>query len=224
MEVKRRKRYNINRRRLILIAGCLLLVAVLVIMLATLPSAAPYEPLIDEDIQAMLTRNTELGLSTLQDELVRTALSIVGDVHYFWGGKSNSIGRDPAWGELREVSSSGSESSGTMRPYGLDCSGYVTWCVIQLGYTPSEADMLVGNGTWNQWDKSKELRWNQLAVGDIAFMNRYPTDKGNHIGICVGFTEKGEPLFAHCALGFDNVVVTPAADVFRYARRPAIFN
>ena len=53
---------------------------------------------------------------------------------------------------------------------------------------------------------------------------RIPTNKGNHVGICIGFNKKGKPVFAHCALGFDNVVVTPAGDVFHYARRPGFFS
>ena len=55
------------------------------------------------------------------------------------------------------------------------------------------------------------------------FQNAYPTNKGNHIGICIGFDEAGAPVFAHCAAGFDNVVVTRAGDVFRYARRPNFY-
>ena len=43
------------------------------------------------------------------------------------------------------------------------------------------------------------------------------------IGICIGFDEAGAPVFAHCAAGFDNVVVTRAGDVFRYARRPNFY-
>ena len=51
-------------------------------------------------------------------------------------------------------------------------------------------------------------------MGDIVFQNSYPTNKGNHVGVCIGFNEKGKPVFAHCALGFDNVVVTPAGPGF----------
>lgn len=142
--------------------------------------------------------------------MLASALSLVGKVHYFWGGKSYSIGPDPKWGELTEVESGGSSTTGEMRPYGLDCSGFVAWCFLQQGLTNEELESQVGLGTWAQWENSEEISWKELRVGDIVFQNAYPTNKGNHIGICIGFNEKGKPVFAHCALGFDNVVVTPA--------------
>ena len=69
------------------------------------------------------------------------------------------------WGELREVTSGGSESSGQMKPYGLDCSGFVSWAFIQLGYSFSEMETLLGNGTWNQWDRSADIAYNDIRVG-----------------------------------------------------------
>ena len=39
----------------------------------------------------------------------------------------------------------------------------------------------------------------------------------------VGFTETGEPLIAHCAAGFNDVVVTGRGDIFRYPRRPQCY-
>ena len=123
-----------------------------------------------------------------------------------------------------EVQSGGSSTTGEMRPYGLDCSGFVAWCFLQQGLTNEELESQVGLGTWAQWENSEEISWKELRVGDIVFQNAYPTNKGNHVGVCIGFNEKGKPVFAHCALGFDNVVVTPAGDVFHYARRPGFFS
>ena len=123
-----------------------------------------------------------------------------------------------------EVQSGGSSTTGEMRPYGLDCSGFVAWCFLQQGLTNEELESKVGLGTWAQWENSEEISWKELRVGDIVFQNSYPTNKGNHVGVCIGFNEKGKPVFAHCALGFDNVVVTPAGDVFHYARRPGFFS
>ena len=85
-------------------------------------------------------------------------------------------------------------------------------------------ETLLGNGTWNQWDRSADIAYNDIRVGDVAFQNRYPTDQGNHIGICIGFLENGEPVFAHCSSSYDNVVVTTRGTAFNYARRPNIFN
>ena len=58
--------------------------------------------------------------------VVETACRLVGKVNYFWGGKSLVIGWDSRWGELRQVTAAGSSTTGTYRPYGLDCSGCAT--------------------------------------------------------------------------------------------------
>ena len=58
--------------------------------------------------------------------VVETACRLVGKVNYFWGGKSLVIGWDSRWGELRQVAAAGSFTTGTYRPYGLDCSGCAT--------------------------------------------------------------------------------------------------
>ena len=74
---------------------------------------------------AALIRNLPEGLSPEREAVVRTACSLVGKVNYFWGGKSLVIGWDVRWGELRQVTAAGSSTTGTYRPYGLDCSGFV---------------------------------------------------------------------------------------------------
>ncbi len=40
------------------------------------------------------------------------------------------IGEDPKLVSVEKVSADGSISSGTLRAYGLDCSGFVTWALI----------------------------------------------------------------------------------------------
>ena len=75
---------------------------------------------------AALIRNLPEDLSPEREAVVRTACSLVGKVNYFWGGKSLVIGWDARWGELRQVTAAGSSTTGTYRPYGLDCSGCAT--------------------------------------------------------------------------------------------------
>lgn len=58
--------------------------------------------------------------------VVETACRLVGKVNYFWGGKSLVIGWDSRWGQLTKVWADGSSTTGTYRPYGLDCSGCAT--------------------------------------------------------------------------------------------------
>ncbi len=76
---------------------------------------------------AALIRNLPEDLSPDREAVVRTACSLVGKVNYYWGGKSLVLGWDSRWGELRQVTAAGSSTTGTYRPYGMDCSGFVDW-------------------------------------------------------------------------------------------------
>lgn len=159
--------------------------------------------------------------SDTQRVFVEAAISIVGKVRYFWGGKSSAIGWDENWGKPCVVQSSGSSTTGTERPFGLDCSGYVSWCFIQTGATPQEMSQSLGEGTWNQWNKSTKIDKSEVCLGDIVFINKYPGATGNHVGIVVGFTDDGELMIAHCTPTYDDVVVSNCGDQFVYFRRPA---
>ena len=91
------------------------------------------------------------GLNTTdaRKKLIETALSLVGKVSYFWGGKSPA-GWNNDWGKPKKVTGSGSVTSGTIRPYGLDCSGFTDWVYkTALGRS-------IGTGSANQWSKSTE--------------------------------------------------------------------
>jgi len=75
---------------------------------------------------AMLRRALPNDLSKERRAVVEQALSLVGKVNYFWGGKSLAFGWDDRWGQLAKVTADGSSTTGTYRPYGLDCSGCAT--------------------------------------------------------------------------------------------------
>lgn len=82
-------------------------------------------------------------LSIMQQDIVDSALSLVGKVQYFWGGKSMAIGWDNRWGSPMEVTAPGSSTTGTIRPFGLDCSGFVAWAYVNSGVPPDKiADVL----------------------------------------------------------------------------------
>ena len=65
-------------------------------------------------------------LSPERRAVLETACRLVGKVNYFWGGKSLVLGWDDRWGTLRQVTAAGSSTTGTYRPYGMDCSGCAT--------------------------------------------------------------------------------------------------
>ena len=178
--------------------------------------------LTSEEISAI--RNylpVEMKLDRL--EIVSVAESIVGKVPYFWGGKSHAIGWDSRWGTQMEVTSQGSSTTGTLRPFGLDCSGYVTWVFVNMGLPLDTIEETIGHGGRKQWVLSSGIPESMAEPGDLAFIAIPGTIKVNHVGIVVGKNEKGSLLVAHCASGANNVVVTTAESTgFLYFRRPAI--
>jgi len=182
---------------------------------------SPWDPVSKKVIDYAIENNPpQTEQKTL---LLHSAVSLVGKVPYFWGGKSKAHGWDSDWGKPTEVTSEGSSTTGTVRPKGLDCSGFVTWCFIQTGYSWEQAVDLVGNGTANQFKLSDGIAWNDLQPGDLAFQNEPGDPEGNHVGICIGFDRKNEPIFIHCSSSENNVVATHADGVFEHARRPKIY-
>ena len=154
-------------------------------------------------------------LSEDRRNIVLTACSLVGKVNYFWGGKWNQIGWNPEWGSMRKVTSDGSKTTGTMRVYRLDCSGYVTWVFINTTGDASAGDV-VGHGAGNQYRNCAPIDWSEAQIGDLVCYEDL-----SHIGIIVGINDNGF-LIAHCVSGANNVVIT-SADGFSLVGRPSYF-
>ena len=150
---------------------------------------------------AALIRNLPEDLSPEREAVVRTACSLVGKVNYFWGGKSLVFGWDAQWGELRQVTAAGSSTTGTYRPYGLDCSGFVDW----VFFNQSGGSYVIGHGggATMQHSHCTNISWADAQPGDLVF---YPDN--SHVGIVGGRNANGELLIIHCASGANNVVVT----------------
>ena len=150
---------------------------------------------------AALIRSLPEDLSPEREAVVRTACSLVGKVNYFWGGKSLVIGWDVRWGELRQVTAAGSSTTGTYRPYGLDCSGFVDW----VFFNQSGGSYVIGHGggATMQHSYCTDISWADAQPGDLVF---YPDN--SHVGIVGGKDANGELLIIHCASGYNNVVIT----------------
>jgi cell wall-associated NlpC family hydrolase len=154
-----------------------------------------------------------------REVLVKKALSLVDRVDYFWGGKSYDLGPDERWGTKMEVTSLGSSTTGTIRPYGLDCSGFITWVFINSG-VPYE---IIGDGVTNQWNTSTLISRNEAKEGDLVFLAVPNTIKINHIGIIVGKDEEENFLVAHSNSRYNGVTVNTVDEIgFRYFKRPAV--
>ena len=165
-------------------------------------------PISDAELNLFLA---SLDCSGKRKELMRCALSLVGRVPYFWGGKS-APGWNSEWNTPKLVTSAGSSSTGTIRPYGLDCSGFTEWVYqTALGVT-------LYDGTWNQWDATHAITEEELLPGDLGFMAVPGTVPVNHVLLYAGEDADGNKLWVHCASG-TGVVLNSPDYVTQYRRR-----
>ncbi|MBS7528525.1 C40 family peptidase [Fusibacter paucivorans] len=178
--------------------------------------------LTDEEIEVIKSYIPE-GVTIESTSVVDAAESLVGKVHYFWGGKSLAIEWDDRFGTNMEVTSSGSSSTGTIRPFGLDCSGFVTWVFVNAGLPADFIEATIGHGTTAQWNTSTSVPASSVMAGDLAFLASPGTRKINHIGIVTGRNDEGQIMIIHCSSGANNVTISTAESVgFQYYRRPAV--
>ena len=150
--------------------------------------------------------------------IVAAACSLIGKVGYFWGGKSYAIGWDDSWGSPMTVSAEASKSSGTVRSYGLDCSGFVAWSYYNgLG----GKDAGIGNHTTTQWNASEMVDSQSAKPGDLVFYHPASAGDDNHVGIVVGVNDNGSLLVVHCSSSQNGVMTGEAWSAgFQYVRSP----
>lgn len=162
-----------------------------------------------------LLENLPDDLDPARKAVVETAVQLVGRVSYFWGGKSLTLGWDDRWGVPTEVTAAGSGSTGTVRPFGLDCSGFVDWTFYNAtngSYYPGR-----GGGAATQHSYCTNISWSDAQPGDLVF---YPDD--SHVGIVGGKDADGNLLIVHCSGGANGVVITGSAG-FTTVARPDCF-
>ena len=165
-------------------------------------------PLTDEELIAFVERQ---NCNETRKHILSTALSLVGKVPYFWGGKSDA-GWNDEWNTPKVVTATGSSATGTILPYGLDCSGYTDW-VFKTAMGVS-----IKAGSWNQWDNSYAITEAELLPGDLGFMALPGTVPVNHVLIYAGENEDGAHMWVHCTSGSGVVLNSP--DYVSYYRRP----
>lgn len=166
-------------------------------------------PLTDEELIAFVERQ---NCNETRKHILSTALSLVGKVPYFWGGKSDA-GWNDEWNTPKVVTATGSSATGTILPYGLDCSGYTDW-VFKTAMGVS-----IKAGSWNQWDNSYAITEAELLPGDLGFMAVPGTVPVNHVLIYAGKNEDGAHMWVHCTSGSGVVLNSP--DYVEYYRRPS---
>ena len=175
------------------------------------------------DAKGFVRQSVGDDVSEERVNVITAAYSLVGEVGYFWGGKSTQIGKDSSWGSAAKVSAAGSPSSGTVRAYGLDCSGFVTWSVIN-GYLNQGMQSSVGDGTSEQWENANVVSEQDAQPGDLVFQNGPEAGSNNHVGIICGKTDAGDWIAVHCSSSKNGVTVGEAYGAsFRYIRQPSFY-
>jgi cell wall-associated NlpC family hydrolase len=152
--------------------------------------------------QELISYLNSLDCSATRKYILRTAFSLVGKVDYFWGGKSGA-GWNDLWGTPKVVTAAGSPSTGTTRPYGLDCSGFTSW-VYLTAYGVS-----IGSGTRGQRANCTRISASEAQPGDLAFLPNSSGDGWNHVLMFAGWKD-GQMMFVHCTSGSGVVFNSPS--------------
>lgn len=166
-------------------------------------------PLTEAEIE---TLRSNQNVSETRSHIVKTALSLVGRVPYFWGGKSPP-GWNDEWNTPKLVILSGSVTSGTIRPYGLDCSGFTDW-VYQTA-----VDCVLDEGIIGQYENTYAISEPELLPGDLGFLWDERGQTWYHVLIFVGYGEDGRRLWVHATSGEGVVLNTPTYDASLCLRR-----
>ena len=167
-------------------------------------------PLTDAELLAFLARQ---NCSETRKYIVKTGLSLVGKVPYFWGGKS-AAGWNDEWNTPKLVTAAGSTTTGTIRPFGLDCSGFSDWT-----YKTAVGVSLYG-ASWSQWDESYAITAEELLPGDLGFLMDDDGGGWNHVLIFAGYGENGERMWVHSSGGEGVIFNTPSYEAGLALRRP----
>ena len=141
-------------------------------------------PLTDEALIAFVNSQR---CSDMRKHILSTALSLVGKVPYFWGGKSEA-GWNDAWNTPRLVTAAGDHTSGTIQPFGLDCSGFTDWI-----YKTAVGISLYGVN-WHQWDNSFAVSAAELQPGDLGFLGG--REDWTHVLMFAGYGENAAGITA----------------------------
>ena len=167
-------------------------------------------PLTDAELIAFLNKQ---NCNATRKHIVATGLSLVGKVPYFWGGKSPP-GWNDEWNTPKLVTAAGSSTSGTIRPYGLDCSGFSDWV-----YKTAVGVSLYGT-TWNQWGNSYEISASELLPGDLGFLMNDDGQGWNHVLVFAGYGDNGERMWVHSSGGEGVIFNSPSYESTLALRRP----
>jgi cell wall-associated NlpC family hydrolase len=143
-------------------------------------------------------------VSVRRQLVVQAATSLNRKVPYFWGGKYAEIGTNPLWNTSQKVIEAGDKSTGTYEKYGLDCSGYVNWVIINATQDTANTD-LIGLTAEIQYQSGTPKTVAAAEPGDFVY--RGSSTLGNHIGIVMENLGGNVLRIAHCSYGMNGVYI-----------------
>ena len=162
-------------------------------------------------ITTMVQRKIEADSRKTIGNLLLTALEPVGSTMYIWGGgwddadtesggEAVRIGVSPRWAEFasKQDATYDFETTRFQRKDGLDCSGYIGWCVYNVMESRSGKDGYVVKSTcmalnyskrgWGKFTEVGKVR--DWKAGDIM-------SKDGHVWMVVGRCHDGSVVFLH---------------------------
>lgn len=150
-----------------------------------------------EDISRLITQ-----APADKQNLLMTAVSLIGQVPYQWGGKAKGAGYDNNWW-LYE--------NGVQK--GMDCSGFVQWAFMTAGLDNSITDKMVS--TSEMLSGLEDVSESELQPGDIGILNQ--GESVNHTGIYLG-----EGYYIHCSSAVGTVTISNFD--FHYFKKASLKN
>lgn len=120
-----------------------------------------------------------------------TYLAELGNVPYFYGGKSKALGVNSDWGSAQKIEAKGSKEqpNGSFHPYGLDATGFVEWSLNNGGYNASldNVSSLKPLGDVLKFTK-KNLLSAFVKAGDLLYAGK------NHMAIITNIDKDKETI------------------------------
>lgn len=165
----------------------------------------PKQPLTEEEISKYLSSLPE-DISDERKAVIKFALSSVGKIPYYWGGKASAASYEKnGFGRVVEADYKGR----VLR--GLDCSGWVQWV-----YWSAIGNRLNGaSSTATLIGEGEKIKRSELQPGDIVV--RVGAD--SHVVMFLQWAGNGNMIVIHENSGANNVSVSEVTANYPYYRK-----
>ncbi len=165
----------------------------------------PKQPLTEEEISKYLSSLPE-NISEARKAVIKYALSSVGKIPYYWGGKASTASYEGnGFGRVVEADYKGR----VLR--GLDCSGWVQWvywsAIGNKLHNAGSTATLIGEG--------QKIKRSELQPGDIVVR----TGSDSHVVMFLQWAGNGNMIVIHENSTANNVSVDEVSANYPYYRK-----